>query len=93
MSCKYLKQVTFAGDGLEVIDERAFDDSGLESFTAPPSLKKIGYMAFGRCSSLREFKLNKCIQELSRLCFWGTKITSLKVPSHAGKTLQQLGIG
>ena len=37
--CERLKRVVFQGDGPEVIQEFAFAYSGLESFTAPASLR------------------------------------------------------
>ena len=78
---------------LEEIKCRAFYRCGLESFEAPPSLKKIGTLTFGGCDLLREFKLNDGIQELGYLCFLGTQITGLKIPPQVGKTPEQLGIG
>ena len=48
--CENLRSVTFPdGSELEEIRKEAFFDSGLESFVAPPSLRKIGDMAFGNC--------------------------------------------
>ena len=35
--------------------------SGLESFAAPPSLRKIDALAFGECRELRTFELNEDI--------------------------------
>ena len=76
-----LKSVSFGeGSVLEEIKCRAFYGCGLESFEAPPSLKKIGDMAFGKCSSLRDFRLNEDIQELGWLCFWGTQLTDMEIP-------------
>lgn len=50
LGCKNLRSVTFPeGSELEEIREAAFQESGLESFVAPPSLRKIGDMAFGNC--------------------------------------------
>lgn len=60
-----LKSVRFGeGSMLEEIGSKAFYGCGLESFEAPPSLKKIGALAFGWCSSLREFKLSSNVQEI-----------------------------
>ena len=55
-----MKRVTFAGDGLEVIGQYAFTGSGLESFTAPSSLKRIGESAFCNCKDLRHLDLGAC---------------------------------
>ena len=89
-----LKSVRFEEESvLEEIKCRAFYGCGLESFNAPPSLKKIGDMAFGKCTQLKDFRLNEGIQELGYLCFLGTQITNLEIPQQVGKTPQQLGIG
>ena len=70
--CKNLQSVTFPdGSELEEIREAAFQGSGLESFAAPQSLRKIGDMAFARCP-LRHLQLDEGIQELRFLCFWKT---------------------
>ena len=36
----------------------AFENSGLESFAAPPSLRKIDTMAFRGSQNLKRFELN-----------------------------------
>ena len=91
--CKCLKSVSF-GDNpmLEEIGVRAFYGSGLESFAAPPKLKKIGAIAFGNCCSLRDFRVNKGVQELGWLCFWATAIEDIKIPHQVAKTEEQLGL-
>ena len=54
--CEHLKSVSFGENSvLEEIKVRAFYGCGLESFIAPPSLKKIGAVAFGDCRSLKNF--------------------------------------
>lgn len=63
--CKKLKQIVFEPDSVvEEIGYHAFFGSGLESFVAPPSLRKIGALAFGECYNLKTLELNKDIQEL-----------------------------
>ena len=54
--CKNLRQVVFdSGSAVEEIQQMAFRRSGLESFTAPPSLRKIGIMTFRECCNLKRF--------------------------------------
>lgn len=55
---------------MEEIQSQAFHCSGLESFTAPPSLRRIGALAFGGCHNLKTFELNEGIQEVGWLCLW-----------------------
>ena len=58
-NCYDLKQVVFEpGAAVEEIRYKAFWHSGLESFTAPPSLRKIDALAFSECCNLKTFELN-----------------------------------
>ena len=57
--CKDLREVVFELDSVVAeVQCRAFYRSGLESFVAPPSLRKISAVAFGECCNLRKFELN-----------------------------------
>ena len=57
--CEDLKQVVFEpGAVVEEIQYKAFYCSGLESFTAPSSLRKIDALAFQDCYNLKTFELN-----------------------------------
>ena len=79
--CKNLKSVSFGENSeLEEIEFRAFFGCSLESFVAPPKLKKIGGLAFGTCRSLKDFRLNDSVRELGWLCLWATAVTNLDVP-------------
>ena len=67
---RHLEDMTFSGfemlktvllgDGLETIGVSAFEGSGIESFTAPASLKKIGKNAFMNCRALKHVDLSAC---------------------------------
>lgn len=49
-NCKSLRQIIFDPDSVVTkIQCKAFCRSGLESFTAPPSLRRIGALAFREC--------------------------------------------
>ena len=88
-----LKHISFGeGSALEEIEPLAFYECALESFTAPPKLKKIGDLAFGHCRALKDFRLNEGIQELGFLCFWATAIEDLKIPKRLRRTSEQLGL-
>ena len=57
--CKGLRQVVFEPCSVvEEIQYKAFCSSGLKSFVAPLSLRRIGTMAFGECRHLKRFKPN-----------------------------------
>ena len=69
-SLKHLEDMTFyglktlksmlLGDNLETIGASAFEGSGLKSFTAPASLKKIRDLAFCNCENLKRVDLSAC---------------------------------
>lgn len=85
--CAGLRQVVFEpGSAVTEIQSNAFWRSGLESFVAPPSLKKIGALAFRDCRNLKRFELNNGIQELGWFCLWGFEITDLRLPLHIRMT-------
>ena len=59
--CKKLKSITFGENSeLKEIQSEAFCGSGLESFTASASLKKIGNNAFMSCRALKHVDLSAC---------------------------------
>ena len=91
--CYRLRQVTFdPGSAVEEIECKAFCDSGLASFVAPPSLRKIGTAAFRECCNLRRFELNEGIQELGLLFLLGTGTKALSIPPYIRITREQLGL-
>lgn len=80
-NCKGLEQVIFDPDSaVTEMQCKAFWDSGLKTFAAPPSLRKICTLAFRECRCLETFELNEDIQELGWLCLWCTGITDLRLP-------------
>ena len=88
-----LRQVVFEpGSAVGEIGLKAFYRSGLESFTVPQSLRRIGLMAFRECYNLKKFEPNEDIQELSWFCFWRTGVTDLRIPPHIRMTREQLGL-
>ena len=57
--CSHLEQVVFDSDSaVTEIQYKAFCNSSLESFVAPPSLRKIGVLAFRECRSLKTFSFS-----------------------------------
>lgn len=55
-NCKNLRQVAFEpGSKVTEIQLNSFFLSGLEAFAAPPSLRKIGALAFSECHNLKTF--------------------------------------
>ena len=92
--CIGLRQVVFDPDStVTEIQRKAFWGAGLESFAAPPSLRKIGAQAFGECRELKTFELNEGIRELGQLCLWDTGVADVRLPPHVNMTREQLGLG
>ena len=68
-NCESLKHVIFdLSSTVTEIQPNAFYHSDLKSFTAPPSLRRIGGVAFRDCCNLKTFEFNEGIQELGGLC-------------------------
>ena len=87
-----MKQVTFdPGSAVTEIRFKAFYNSGIESFTAPPSLRKIDALAFGECRNLKTFEPNEDVQ-LGWLCLLHAVVTDLRLPPHVTMTRVQLGL-
>lgn len=79
--CKNLRQVIFdPGSAVTEIQSNAFCYSNLKSFTAPPSLRMIGDVAFRECGNLKKFELNDDIQRLGWLCLYRTGMKKLHLP-------------
>ncbi|MBR4725700.1 MAG: leucine-rich repeat domain-containing protein [Lachnospiraceae bacterium] len=74
-------------EGVEEIEEWAFDESGLEEVTLPSTLKKIGDYAFFKCS-LKEVNLNKGLAEIGREAFYQNQLSSVKLPD----SIRKIGI-
>ncbi len=76
-------------DTLEVLEPFAFASTGLTSFTAPPSLKRIEEKAFFNCSKLTDIDLNEGLLFIGDNAFTGTALKSLYLPAsvdHIGVT-------
>ena len=92
-NCGRLRQVVFdPGSALEEVRSAAFYGSGLRSFAATPSLKKAGAMAFGRCASLRDFRLNEGVRELGWFCLWKSGVAEVHLPPQVRRTREELGL-
>lgn len=72
---------------VEDIDEFAYARTGIESFTAPSSLKDIKQKAFYSCSNLQHVALNEGIEAIGEDAFSDTGIKSLFIPS----TIREIG--
>lgn len=77
-----LQSIIFqAGSRLESIGDRAFQNSGLRQFRAPPSLQRMGNEVFANCVGLRTVRLNDQLRRMGNDCFRGSALESLNVPS------------
>lgn len=88
--CPMLRAVEFAqGSVLRTIGIGAFQHSGLEMFTAPPTLQHIGSLAFYGCTQLKYVSLNPTVR-IGWLCFCGTGV---KINVALPMSFAALGIG
>ncbi len=79
--CKYLgsSNHVFIPDGINSIEERAFERSKLESVCLSDSVEHIGYRAFA-FSSLKSIDL-KNVTQIDKEAFWACKnLTSISLP-------------
>lgn len=77
-----LKKINFANDNLQTISEFAFQESKIESFTAPSTLANIGNDAFASCKNLKSFDISKSqVSSLANdLLFEATALETLTLP-------------
>ena len=77
-----LRKVVFhANSQLEKIGLRAFQDSGLEQFSAPANLREIASDAFCRCKQLKQVTLKEGLTHLTWECFRESGLETLAVPA------------
>ena len=77
-----LRKVVFhANSQLEKIGLRAFQDSGLEQFSAPANLREIASDAFCRCKQLKQVALKEGLTHLTWECFRESGLETLAVPA------------
>ena len=63
--CSDLRSVTFGKHSrLEKIGQNAFAHTGLEVFTAPPSLRVVSQATFCECKKLKQVTLNEGLEIL-----------------------------
>lgn len=74
---------------LEVVEEYAFQNTRLQEFIAPQTLKTIKSGAFIRCASLQTVVLNEGLEYLGQNVFRETAITNLIIPD----SVQFIGAG
>ena len=69
-------------DGIELIEERWFMNSQIETVTIPASVKKIEKEAFRGCQQLREVKFaeGSNIESIGELCFAYSGIQEIELP-------------
>lgn len=83
-NCPNLEHVTFP-EGLQSIEDFAFDSSGIKSTVFPASLEHVGFKTFAECASLEtvEFAKNCSVTELMRFTFVGCeKLSKVRLPDH-----------
>ena len=80
-NCKSLASVRIP-DKVKNIGENAFELClGLTSVETPESVVEINNYAFNGCENLSDVKLNRGLKLIGRGAFFGTSITSIKIPN------------
>lgn len=75
-------------DGVQKIGDHVFENcTGLQIFISGKSVKSIGEYAFNSCRSLMTVELNEGLEELETLCFGGSGLKELEVPSTVNKVV------
>ena len=72
-------------EGLEVIPETCFWQSGLEEIKIPESVKVIERGAFSECKSLKTISLPPNLQTIGEFCFQKSGLTNLTIPDSVKK--------
>lgn len=79
--CTSLKTVSIP-KGVKEIKNGTFGDCyNLAEVKFLGSTKEIWYQAFFNCQKLKNINLPPSLTEINRLAFWGTGLTSVKIPS------------
>lgn len=69
-------------DGVEVIDNSAFEDNkNLKKLSMPNTVKKIGYWAFSWCENLEQLNISENCEFIGQFAFSQTAITAYHFPA------------
>lgn len=81
--CEKIQSVIFEDDGVEIIEDEAFDNClSLSYINFGSSLKSIGYNAFNFCTNLKNFVLPDTIESIGMLAFNACRgLTEIEIPS------------
>lgn len=81
-------------NSLEILENYCFFRTGLKEIRIPPNVKRIPYMCFGECKSLRNVILEDGIECIGASAFGGyTPISELVVPQSVKKVESGWGGG
>lgn len=79
-NCRHIKRVVLP-EGLEIIEDSAFESSNLEEIVMPDTVREIGNRAF--CySRLEEVRIPKRLAKISRSCFAHTPLKEIFIPDN-----------
>ena len=68
-------------EGLEVIGDYGFFDSGLEDLKLPSTVRVVGENAFRDCRDLRKVELQEGLENIMTNCFSGSRIKEIRIPA------------
>lgn len=85
-TCARVRRID-APEGLEELGSFAFARTGIASFEAPASLKRIGEKAFFNCADLEDVRLCEGLVSVGANAFTGTRLRELRLPA----SVEELG--
>ena len=68
-------------DGVTVIPDGAFDQSGITGITLGKNVKTVGRKAFYNCQNILSITLNEGLSKIESYAFTGAVVTELTIPS------------
>lgn len=71
-----LKEVVFS-EGLQVIAQSAFENTGIESLTLPDSLKTLGEGSFSGCTSLKRLDIGNGVETIKHSAFYNCTVLTI----------------
>ena len=80
MACKHLRSVEIPST-VEYIGKYCFNDSGIESITLPPTLKRIEAWTFDSCKNLRSVEIPSGVEYIGMDCFHLSETKEITLPA------------
>ena len=91
--CTSLQSIEL-NEGLEIIEEGAFFDSGIRHLTIPSTIKEIPEYTFKQCEQLENIVLPEGLEKLGMMAFYDCKsLKTIKIPNGLKRLNEKTFIG